>query len=162
MQKKHVNVPQRQLRLCRNKLKEKGVVFYEGKPLSYMKKKHLYKLFEDVFKVPFLEYWEKVSTAKEMRKQQNLDGDYVYFFVNEDYGFCKIGYSKNPLGRINELQTGCPFSLRILGFIEGDRKIEKKFHKRFWANRTRGEWFRYEGKLKQFCKDTFNGYYDEA
>jgi hypothetical protein len=97
-----------------------------------------------------------------MRKKQNLEGDYVYFFVNEDYGFCKIGYSKNPLSRIESLQSGCPFSLRILGFVEGDRVVERNFHKRFWANRSRGEWFRYEGELKKFCKDTFNGYYDEA
>ncbi len=56
----------------------------------------------------------------------------------------KIGYSAaNPERRLNELQTGSPYDLKLILLTDGEREDEAKIHnwmeKKGW--RIKGEWF---------------------
>jgi len=65
----------------------------------------------------------------------------IYFCVTENKQYVKIGSSKNPLGRINELQTGCPQKLVLLGSIPGSKQDEYFLHDLFRGHHINGEWF---------------------
>lgn len=62
--------------------------------------------------------------------------------------YVKIGKSRNPVRRINHLQTFSPTKLRPLFILEGDR--EKELHSRFAEYRVNGEWFEVKGELRTF------------
>lgn len=66
----------------------------------------------------------------------------VYFITDSNH--IKIGYTKNDVRkRLKQLQTSNPNKLFLLGYIEGDKEIEKKLHKKFYSSiiRQNGEWF---------------------
>ena len=75
-------------------------------------------------------------------KGNTPDGQNVYI-IEHEHGYVKIGVSKNPVGRMSELQTGCPYKLTLLGEIYADEpfKVEKNLHERFKIKQTRGEWY---------------------
>ena len=56
----------------------------------------------------------------------------------------KIGFSTDPIQRLEQLQTGNPFWLYLHAVIEGCRDVENKWHKRFSEYRVSGEWFTYD------------------
>lgn len=75
---------------------------------------------------------------------------YVYFILDKD-GRVKIGYSaRSPRKRMATLQTAHAGTLRLLGFMRGDKSSERELHNRFAHLHIRGEWFRYEGELAKF------------
>ncbi len=81
---------------------------------------------------------------------------HIYFIVSDD-GFVKIGRSFNhPINRLDSLQTGNPHGLKLRLFIMGDSKIEKLMHKLFNKYHYRGEWYKFEGILKQFVTYPFS------
>jgi len=73
---------------------------------------------------------------------------YVYFL--KAWGECpliKIGSSRDPQHRLRQLQTGCPFRLKLLGTIRCTsdahaKTVERRAHNIFYKQRRRGEWFR--------------------
>ena len=67
---------------------------------------------------------------------------------------CKIGFSNNVFKRITAIQTGCPFKLEIFCIVEGSVQTEKKLHKKYDHLRLNGEWFKYEGLLKNSIENT--------
>ena len=66
----------------------------------------------------------------------------VYFVQQGNKGPIKIGTSINPLRRLSELQTSHHEQLNIIGVVEGDKTVEKVFHKLFEKFRLYGEWFK--------------------
>jgi hypothetical protein len=68
---------------------------------------------------------------------ENENGDYDNLRV-------KIGISKNIEKRLRTLQTGSPYELKLMGWIESDndRAIEKRLHKKYERYRTHLEWYR--------------------
>lgn len=66
---------------------------------------------------------------------------FVYFIATGDLERVKIGLAANPVGRLHELQTGCPEKLYLIASAEGDRSDERKLHEHFGASRLGGEWF---------------------
>ena len=75
----------------------------------------------------------------------------VYIIGNRDRGLCKIGFSMSPMKRMETLQTGCPFELSMLARFENrGRSFERLLHERAQPYHERGEWFRIEGRLKDF------------
>ncbi len=57
-------------------------------------------------------------------------------------GIFKIGFAKTLLQRFNSIQTGCPFTVRLLAVIEGATYDTESFwHEQFKAKRMHGEWF---------------------
>lgn len=57
--------------------------------------------------------------------------------------FYKIGLAKNLEQRVNTLQTGNPFEIKIIlsFYVESMIEEEKKLHFMFSHKRLRGEWF---------------------
>jgi len=74
---------------------------------------------------------------------------FVYFIEASESGFLKIGWAKDPVKRLRELQTGCPYELTILGQCPGSLEDEAAFHRTYADLRVRGEWFRLDGALRE-------------
>lgn len=76
---------------------------------------------------------------------------FVYFIQAGDNGAIKIGVTAgNPLVRMAALQTGCPDTLRLVGYTQGSAQDESDLHQRFAHLRQRGEWFAAEPDLLAF------------
>ncbi len=72
----------------------------------------------------------------------------VYFIAenesdNYDNLRIKIGISEEVNRRLKQLQTGSPYELKLMGWIEpeNDRALEKELHTKYSKERTHGEWF---------------------
>ena len=74
----------------------------------------------------------------------------VYFIGADDMPFVKIGKTQNLEKRMAGIQTSIPFDLKVYFTIPGGCKEEKLSHQAFEQYRKRGEWFRIEGKLKEY------------
>lgn len=72
----------------------------------------------------------------------------IYFVQPLNGGLVKIGFtSKDVKSRIQELQTGCPDKLTLLGTEPGDEQREASLHVQFADLRVNGEWFRPDVRL---------------
>lgn len=67
---------------------------------------------------------------------------WVYFIRRGERGPIKIGWSKSPVGRLAQLQTGQEVKLVLLATAPGGSQEEAALHDRFAATRMVGEWFR--------------------
>jgi Meiotically Up-regulated Gene 113 (MUG113) protein len=67
--------------------------------------------------------------------------DLVYFIQVVGYGPVKIGYSNDPLRRLQGMQMNCPFKLQILFAIPGGEQLERQLLAEFHAYNIHGEWF---------------------
>lgn len=73
----------------------------------------------------------------------------LYIIGNVQQNICKIGVSKNPSKRLKQIQTGCPFKVSILAYVEHlGRDSEKEMHKRYKGDRMQGEWFRINDEIR--------------
>lgn len=83
-----------------------------------------------------------------------MSQEYIYFIKEEENNNVKIGVSVNPVQRLQELQTGSPYKLIMIGFIEGGADEEKNIHREFAEERIRenGEWFRPSERLTTYIK----------
>ena len=79
--------------------------------------------------------------------------EYVYFISSDDK--IKIGYTKNIKRRLKQLQTSNSSQLLLLGYIEGDKDVEKQLHKRFAQYRIRknGEWFNCSDEILDYINE---------
>lgn len=72
----------------------------------------------------------------------------VYFFQTGSSGNIKIGFTEGDITmRVKALQTGNGQTLHVLGWIQGTRKDEADWHKRWASLSAGGEWFRPEADL---------------
>lgn len=71
-----------------------------------------------------------------------MDDRQVYFIRDELTGNIKIGVAADPEKRLQELATGSAGALTILRTEPGGARRELALHKKFSADRVRGEWFR--------------------
>lgn len=72
----------------------------------------------------------------------------LYILQAHTTGAFKVGRTNNVKRRIDELQTGCPYRIKLLILLEYQGHQEKKIHRRLASHRTHGgegEWFHYEG-----------------
>ena len=60
------------------------------------------------------------------------DGGYVYVVEAVSTGYVKIGTTKSPdpCNRVRELQTGCPFKLRLIAcfYVQSPLSVERELH----------------------------------
>ena len=81
---------------------------------------------------------------------------YVYFVEAEGLDTVKIGYSKSPWSRLDNLRTSSPVGLRMLWLFKGTRAVERLLHFQFQNHRVRGtspmggEWFRLSAVIEGF------------
>lgn len=86
---------------------------------------------------------------------------YVYFMSADDQ-FFKVGVARNPDQRLRELQTGCPYKLRINGTTSLSPQgvdavmLEREIHTLLAWDRMSGEWFNSSGEaLARALKEAF-------
>ncbi len=72
----------------------------------------------------------------------------VYFIAENENGNydslrIKIGLSKNISKRLSQLQTGSPYKLKLMGWIESDndKALEHELHKKYSSRNMYLEWF---------------------
>jgi hypothetical protein len=65
------------------------------------------------------------------------------YLIQSNEGKYKIGISKNPSKRIEQLQTGSPDVLKLIHTYESPNafKIETALHNKYQYLREHGEWF---------------------
>lgn len=76
-------------------------------------------------------------------EQAKHDDQYVYLLVNENY-HCKIGISKDPLGRAKGIQNTSGYHIREIYYWsvkDSAKRIESFLHKTFKDDSYIGEWF---------------------
>jgi len=69
---------------------------------------------------------------------------YVYFIGVNELDVIKVGRSKDPIRRLQFLQTGCPYEMSLLQVVRSNDRsseVEKAFHLLFEHLLLRGEWF---------------------
>lgn len=83
----------------------------------------------------------KVSKGVCKIERRKVPG-YVYL-LKSDNGLFKIGYSKNVLARVKQIQKNTPHSIEIICSIRTDdvRTLEEKLHDKYQAALTKYEWF---------------------
>jgi len=70
----------------------------------------------------------------------------IYFIT--DGTFIKIGYTgKNVNKRIKQLSTGSSSKLYALGWVKGDKNLEKEWHNKYAYLRKNLEWFKVDDNL---------------
>jgi hypothetical protein len=75
---------------------------------------------------------------------------WVYFI--EAGGYIKIGFTGSVPSRLAQIETATPFVLTLLRQEPGTLETEMAFHKRFGALHVKGEWFRFEGELREYLE----------
>ena len=66
----------------------------------------------------------------------------IYFIQQGGNGPIKIGYTDQTIERrMTTLQIACPEELNLLAKIDGTPEDERVLHKRFKADKIRGEWY---------------------
>jgi len=149
------------IKKCQARLIENNITQINGNNTKNAKFKDILDEYERVFEInPIVFYFNEFDKNRKfieekIEKSKTDNESYVYFFVNEKYKFCKIGYSINPSERLRAIQTGCPFELTIAGIIKGDYSNERDFHSVFKHLRTYGEWFKLKYELQDFILDKF-------
>ena len=84
---------------------------------------------------------------------------YLVYFFGTDYERVKIGSTMgNIYQRKNQIQTGCPEPIKLLGIIqcidEGEMKRrEIEIHRQFKEFQTSGEWFRLVPEISAYIED---------
>jgi hypothetical protein len=73
---------------------------------------------------------------------------HVYFIYSA--GLIKIGFSTNWFQRFEDISQGCAYPAELVLVMPGDRKMEAGYHALFGDYRMNREWFRCEGKVREF------------
>jgi len=81
---------------------------------------------------------------------KNCRDGIVYFIEAVGAERIKIGHSKDPKQRLQELRKNAPFELRLLGMMNGGEAAERRLHHLFAAARRQGEWFEATSELRAF------------
>ena len=90
---------------------------------------------------------------------------FVYFIgIGEQYvTHVKVGFTAgDPERRLAGLQTGCPFKMRLLGFIMGCPIMERELHSVFAEWRCEGEWFVFSDYIANVIEGQINRDYEDA
>lgn len=72
-----------------------------------------------------------------------IESDSYIYIIYSEYG-CKIGYTKSPLERIEQIKQGLPSQkCFFVGLYQNEKALiyEKRLHRIFKAQRIGGEWF---------------------
>jgi len=68
---------------------------------------------------------------------------FVMIYLITDGLNYKIGYSQNPLKRLQQLQTAQSKKLKLIAIFEGDKRKEKQIHYILRQFHRQGEWFNF-------------------
>lgn len=97
---------------------------------------------------PKFGHWQESGVAAAERKREEKRSTHkVYFAVAG--ALVKIGCSANPWARLATLREHNK-GTELRACIAGGFDVERALHQRFAALRVKGEWFRYEGELRDY------------
>ena len=65
----------------------------------------------------------------------------VVYFAALESGPIKIGHTVDLERRLAEIQLCSPGKVNLIGSVDGDRRTEAYFHRRFASHRAFGEWY---------------------
>ena len=85
-------------------------------------------------------YWE----------QREKPNSYIYFIIDANKQYIKIGKARNPQIRLAQIQVDCPLDLELLGYILAWQEPEKAIQWKFESLNVRGEWFKYDSLIIDF------------
>lgn len=99
----------------------------------------------------------KAFTSEPIGELMHKATQEVYFILDEKSNAVKIGASYLAEDRLRAIQTSNPNKLRVIAIISPwemeAENIEEVIHNQFEEYCIRGEWFKYEGKLKNFIQN---------
>lgn len=72
------------------------------------------------------------------------------YFVTNDQGLIKIGFTKDLKRRLTQLKNASGIELKLIATIAGNAQMELELQHRFRPHNVRGEWFRAEWPLTDF------------
>lgn len=75
----------------------------------------------------------------------------IYFILSDD-GYVKIGLSNEPEKRLKSLQTATAHQLEIIYLMPGTLEVEQYLHTLFSEDHSRGEWFIFSDKIREFIR----------
>lgn len=97
----------------------------------------------------FKEVLDLMSRAQRKRAIKQYD----LYFIESSRGLIKIGISKDPSKRLQELNSQTPYDLKLLAIIpKGGRVKEKELHEIFHQYRIFGEWFDKSPEIMKYIK----------
>lgn len=67
---------------------------------------------------------------------------FIYAITADELPFVKIGFSGQPLARLQELQTASPYKLNLVRLWQGTWEQEQELHVRLSLFHQRGEWYK--------------------
>jgi len=83
----------------------------------------------------------------------------IYFIQCGTNGPIKIGYTnKDVKERTAQLQTACPYELKLLWVTDGGTEEEQSIHENLKHENIRGEWFRPAEDVFFTIRDSSNEY----
>lgn len=75
----------------------------------------------------------------------------VYFIATEDMKYCKVGWSRNPCSRLDQIKVCSPFKINLIATIDDPERTRELYYHQLFANeRMNGEWFYVTGSLRSF------------
>lgn len=77
----------------------------------------------------------------------------IYFIQCGENGPIKIGQSDNPEERMAQLQTACPYELKMLWVYKNSDWTEIAIHGEFSHERIRGEWYHPSQSILSFIEE---------
>jgi hypothetical protein len=81
----------------------------------------------------------------------------VYFLQPVGGGPIKIGHSKHPLTRLQDVMRWSPTPLEVLAEIEGTMALERWLHRKLAAYRMHFEWFRPQAPVLEVVQQAIAG-----
>lgn len=86
-------------------------------------------------------YLESLQTILADRPRAYRVGELGFVYVLKGVRYVKIGYSRQPEGRMRTLQDCVPFQLELLLSLPGTTQTETAIHNVLDRYRSRGDWF---------------------
>ena len=91
---------------------------------------------------------ETLSPPEELKPEGNKSKEgFVYYIQEELDGNIKIGWSDDPIKRLQQHQTSNSRELRMLVYVKGSQEYERQIHSKFQNSKTTGEWFKPDKRL---------------
>lgn len=87
---------------------------------------------------------------------------YVYFVRSSEPDMVKVGRSKNPRGRVDDMQVGSASRLSLLGTFECHSRLacirlEKTIHAALSPHWAHGEWHFWTPAVEEYVMSILNG-----
>jgi len=91
---------------------------------------------------------ETPSPPEEQKPEETKSKEgFVYYIQEEMDGNIKIGWSEDPIKRLQQHQTSNSRELRMLVYVKENPDYEKEIHRKFQTSKTQGEWFKPDKRL---------------